>query len=154
MPTSFRYEPTGLVALMTTELNSLAASQAALQNSGTNPFYDNSAVGNQFFWADFEMVVTFGVAPTNGQTLDLYLIPAPDGTNFSDGTSGASPVTVALHYAGSFPMRAVATAQRVTLRGVPLSPVLFKAQLYNGTGQAMAASGNTVKMLPYRQQGI
>lgn len=150
MSTSFRYESGSLQSLMTTELNSLASTQGAIASSA----YDNSAAGNQFFWADFELVVTYGTAPTAGGTVDLYLLETVDGTNYGDGTSGASPVTVSTHYVGSFPLRAVTSAQRIIIRGVPLSPVAFKAQLINNGGQAMTASGNTLKMLPYREQGV
>lgn len=149
MATSFRYEPGAIQSLLTTELNSLANTNAAIASA-----YDNSAAGNQFFWADFELVVTYGTAPSAGATVDIYLLEAPDGTNYADGTSGASPVVVSTHYAGSFPLRAVTTLQRIVIRGVPLTPIPFKAQLVNGSGQAMAASGNTLKMLPYRDQGI
>jgi hypothetical protein len=152
MSTSFRFEPGSLTQLLSTEINSLASGSLALQNNATNPLFDNSQAGNQYFWADFELVVTFAAAPTAGTTVDIYILETLDGTNYGDGTTG---LAVASHFVGSFPVRAVATAQRIMIRGIPLSPVKFQVQIYNnGTGQAFAASGNTLKMLPYREQGV
>ena len=147
MSTSLRYENGSVQTLLSTELNSLAASTGSAVGSA----FDNSAAGNNFFWADFELYVTYGTAPTAGQTVDLYLVEAIDGSNYADGSS---TIQVATHYVGSWPLRNVNTAQRIVVRGVPLPPGPFKAHVLNSATQAMAASGNTVKMLPYREQGV
>ena len=149
MTTSFRYEPGGATqVLLDSQLNSLAASTGSAVGSTV---WDNSAQGNQYFWGDFELLVTYGTAPTAGQTCDLYMIESVDGTNYADGSA---TIQVASHYIGSFVLRAVNTAQRITIRGVPLPPCKFKLELLNGAGQAMAASGNQVQALLYRTQGI
>jgi hypothetical protein len=68
-----------------------------------------------------------------------------DGTNYEDGSSTVTP---ARNPDLVFPLRAVTTAQRIVVIG-DLPPGSFVALLRNdGTGQAMAASGNTLKIRP------
>ena len=90
--------------------------------------------------------------------MDLYIIPAPDGTNYDDNTTGASGAAPITTYVGGFPLRAVTTAQKVPLglglTLVNLPPTKFKAFLLNKSGQAFPASGSTVKMVPYRYQSV
>jgi hypothetical protein len=139
-----------IVTLASTELNSLANNAGALGAE-----YDNAA--NLFISAVFELNVAFGSAPTAGNTVDLYIIPAPDGTNYDDAVTGASGAAPATAYAGGFPLRAVTTAQKVPLGlglsgPVPLPPTKFKAFLLNKSGQAFPASGSTLKMVPSMYQ--
>jgi hypothetical protein len=129
-------------SIMTTDLNSLATGQSNLSAA-----YDNGT--NLYIWGDFELLVTFGVAPTAGWMVDMYLAPAVDGSNYADSSDGASPVTSGPNYIGGYPLRAVTSAQRIVIRGIPLPPCSFKIMLVNNSGQSMAASGNTLKMLPY-----
>lgn len=132
---------------LSTELNSLASTQAALSSA-----LDNST--DLAFWEDLMLTATFGVAPTANSVLTLYLVPSLDGTNYGDATSGASPVTSPATYVGVFPLRAVTTIQRVPLRGVQLPPGLYKYQLVNGSGQAFPASGSTLQYRRYRTQVV
>lgn len=133
--------------LLSTELNSLASGSGALQSTGTNPAFDNTNASNLFFAADLELVVTFGTGPTAG-TIDVYLLPlGSDGATYADGAGGASPVTSNAEYLCSFPVRAVTTAQRLVLSDVPIPGEQFTVIIVNnGTGQALAASGNTLKI--------
>jgi len=130
-------------------LTSLAAGSAALTSS---PGIDNTS--RLDFWADFELVIYFGSAPTAGQTVDLYLLPAMDGSNYADGTAGSSPVTAQVHFIGSFAVRAITTVQRLVLRGIPLPPTKMNVQLVNNTSQAFAgqSTGSRLKVLTYREQ--
>jgi hypothetical protein len=148
MAVSFRYETGSLATFLSTELNSLAAGSDALQNLGTNPAYDNT---NGYLWGDIEVYVTYPTAPTAGKTVDIYLSEAVDGGNYADLASGVLPPN---HLLGSVPLRNVNTAQRLVLRGVPLPPCVFKLLAHNGADQALASSGNTVRLLPYREQGV
>jgi hypothetical protein len=130
-------------------LTTLAAGSAVIT---TSPGIDNTS--RLDYWADFELTIYFGSAPTAGQTVDLYLLESADGTNYADGTAGSSPVTVQTHFVGSFPVRAVTTIQRVSLRGVPLPPLKTNVQLVNNTSQAFAAqsTGSRLKVVTYREQ--
>jgi hypothetical protein len=131
-------------------LASLAASAGAIT---ANPV-DNTPATRGDFWADFELNITYAVAPTANKTIDFYLMESADGTNYADGSGGASPVTTAAHFIGSVPVRAVATGQRITLRGVPLPPTKFNIMVVNSGDQALAtsATAQTLKILPYREQ--
>ena len=139
-----------ITTVLSTELNALANSAAALGGE-----YDNSAALNLF--GMLELNVTFGSAPTAGNTVDVYIIPAPDGTNYDDAVTGAGGSAPASCYAGGFPLRAVTTAQRVPLglgqQGyVPLPPTKFKLLAVNKSGVAFPASGSTIKLIPFRYQ--
>jgi len=149
---TIKWEAAAIQTLLSTELNSLANSAAALGTA-----YDNGA--NLYVYATFELNVTFGSNPTANSTIDLYIIAAADGTNYSDAITGASGTAPITSFVGGFPLRAVTTAQRVPLgvglRGpVFLPPVPIKLFVINRSGVAFPASGSTVKMVPYRYQSV
>lgn len=126
--------------VLSTELNSLANNALTL-GAAITP----TSAG--YLLAAVELVATFGSAPTANTGVSLWFLTDPDGTNYEDGGSGVTPARtpdVVL------PVRAVTTAQRVVRRDILLPPGTFKALILNdGTGAAMAASGNTVKIRPY-----
>ena len=131
--------------LLSTELNSLANNYAAL---GVE--FDNAT--GLWLKASFILTVTFGSNPTAGNTCDLYLIPALDGTNYGDYTSGASGYAPGNCYIGSFPLQAKTTIHRLPLGvgqqgAIELPPSKFKVLLINKSGVAFPSSGSTVQML-------
>src|SRR5215471_14506151 len=134
------WDPAAITTLLSTELNSLGAGSG----SALGTEYDNST--NLFIYALFELVATYGTAPTADTTVDLYLCPAPDGTNYDNGSATVQPAN---HAVGGFTLRNVTTAQKYSLWGIVLPPTKFKLHVLNNTDQGMAASGNTVKMIPY-----
>jgi hypothetical protein len=142
-----------ITSLATTELNSLANGSSAL---GVE--YDNAT--NLYLFGLFELTVTFGTSPTAGKTVDLYVIPTTDGTNYSTTVTGASGYGQSTSYVGSFPLQAVTTLQRLNLGGIGargtlyLPPVKWKALLINNSGQAFPASGSTLKMVAYQRQSV
>lgn len=150
--TSIKFEAAAIATLVSTEANSLANNAAALGAE-----YDNAT--NLYMYGLFELNVTFGSNPTAGNTVDLYIIPAPDGTNYDDNTAGASGVAPSTCYVGGFPLQAKTTAHKVPLglglRGmVPIPPTKFKAFIINKSGVAFPSSGSTLKMVPYRLQSV
>jgi hypothetical protein len=131
---------------MTTELNSLAAStgkaiSAAIDNSSNLDLFD-----------DLELVVTFATAPTANTIVEVYLVPAVDGTNYADGSTTVLPQ--ASLYVGGFQVRNVNTIQRMALRGISLPPGLFKYLVQNTTNQGFPASGSTLKRNAYQYQVV
>lgn len=148
-----KWNAAAITSLATTELNSLANAAGAL---GVE--YDNAT--NDYPFGMFELTVTFAVAPTAGKTVDLYIVPATDGTNYSTNVTGASGYAQSTSYVGSFPLQAVTTLQRLNLGGIGargtlyLPPVKFKAYLLNSSGQAFPASGSTLKMVAYQRQSV
>lgn len=148
---SIKQEAGSIQTIADTELNSLGNGSSALGKE-----YDNGT--NQYLYGFFELNVTWGSNPTAGALVNLYLVPAPDGTNYDDGSGSVVPPLTC--YVGGFPVRAVTTAQKIPLGGpgqpslIPLPPCKFKPVLINNSGQAMPASGNTLKMIPYRLQSV
>jgi len=145
---SLKYERGAIVTVLDTQLNSLADAARSVASAAQ----DNTLAAQLMFWADFELFVDLALAPTENKVVELYLLTEIDGTNYADGSDTVQPRYTSA--AGSFPMDAVATAQRVVLRGVPLPPTKWKALVKNSSGQAFAATLNTLKYLPYREQSV
>lgn len=141
MATTFttQYSSGTNTSILTTGLNSLANNTGVV--SSTITFTETD-----YLIGLFELVVTYGTAPTANTGCSIWYLQAPDGTNFEDGSSSVFP---ARSPDVIIPLRAVNTAQRISVMA-PLPPGSVKFLLKNdGTGQAMAASGNTLKILPY-----
>jgi hypothetical protein len=139
MPTVKDTRGTATTAL-STGLNSLAnnalVASSAITLSTGEPGYQR---------CEAELVVTYGTAPTANTACVVWLLREVDGTNYEDGSSTVTP---SRNPDLVFPLRAVTTAQRIVVTG-DLPPGSFVALLRNdGTGQAMAASGNTLKIRP------
>jgi len=141
--TTISWKANPITTLLSTELNSLGA--AAGSNLGTE--FDNST--GLWFFGLFQLDVTFAVAPALDSTIDLYLVPCPDGTNYNNGGSASQPTCF---LEGSWPMRAITTQQLLTIRDIVLPPTKFKLMAFNNTAQAFPASGSTVKMIAYDKQ--
>lgn len=150
---SIKLEAGSITSVMTTELNSLANNAGALGAE-----YNNSDSANLFIWGAFELNVTFGSNPTAGSVCELYIIPAPDGTNYDDVKTTATAFTTGAQLAGVFALQASTSAQKIALgfggaRGpIWLPPTKFRVFLINKSGQAFPSSGSIVKLVPYRYQ--
>lgn len=137
----------GASSVMTTELNSLAASTGKAISSAI----DNTT--NLDLFDDLELAVTFGTAPTAGTVIEVYLLPSIDGgTTYPDGSTSVLPQ--ASLFVGGFAVRAVTTAQVLTLRGVALPPGWYKYLLQNTTNRAFPASGSVLERNPYQLQSV
>lgn len=138
---------TGLVSVMTTELNSLGSATGKAISAAL----DNTTDGN--IWADFELAVDFVSAPVLNAIVELYILPSLDaGTSYADGSTSVLPSPNL--YMGGFPVRADTAAQTLSLRGVPLPPGFFKVLLQNTTAQAFPATGSTLDMNGYKLQVV
>ena len=131
-------------SVMTTELNSLANNASVASSVIT-------VTSTGYLLAEFELYVAgMGGTPTANTAFDLWLLRRPDGTNYEDGGVSVTPTRGPDVW---FPIRAVSTAQRI-VRVCELPPGLWTALVRNnGTGQALAASANTMKVRPYTTQG-
>lgn len=134
---------TAQAAALTTQLDSLADGAA----SAVGGAYDNGTDLNRFAVA--ELAVTFGTSPTANALIDLYMTPAPDGTNYSDGSADATPP--AAEYVGSFQVNASTSAQKLTTGRFELLPCKVKFFAVNRTGQAFPASGSTVTIYTFNR---
>ena len=143
---------TGTIAnLLTTEMNALAANAYTAAGSAYNNIVGGGA-GDGFTLCDIEFKGTFAANPAAGGAIIVWLLTAPDGTNYEDtptasiGLSRGPDVVL--------PVTTGQTATRVARR-ITCPWGLFKAVAQNaGTGQALTASGHTLKIRPVTLQGI
>lgn len=128
--------PTDRGDLLTTELNALANNG----QSAAGTALDNAT--NKDRWAIAVLNVDFVSAPTALSVCELFMVVAPDGTNYEDSTVVPEPARV-----GTFQLAATTAAQKVVsnpfrLRGAfPHKPILV-----NRSGQAFPATGSTVEI--------
>lgn len=129
-------------SLLTTELDSLANNALALGSAVT-------LTSAGYLFGEVELVVTYGIAPTASTGCSVWFLRDVDGTNYEDGGTSLTPARTPDLV---IPVNASTSAQRITRRCL-LPPGTFKALLKNdGVGQTMAASGNTLKVLPSTYQ--
>jgi hypothetical protein len=132
----------GLTTVLTTGLNSLAINTI----SGASATYDNSA--NLDLLVDIEVLLA-SLSPTAGAFVAIYALTSIDGTNFPAQSDSDLRLTVT-QLLCSIPIgTTAATAQRVAARNILLPPKKMQFKLDNQTGVALAASGNTVSIVPY-----
>ncbi len=146
MPT-IKWSQGVITTLLDVELNALASNAAAEDAA----FYDNAT--NDYIWGDFELVLA-SLTPTGTPTIELYILPALDGTNYPDRTLTATAVLPASCFRGVFVPTTSAGAKRLYLGGIVLPPSIFKAALMNKTGVALGATLNTLKFTPYYEQSL
>jgi len=135
--------------LLTTGLNSLANNTC----SSVSANYDNriGQTGDGATVCRMEFNGTFASAPTANTAVTGWFLKTVDGTNFEDWPSTCSNFGRPPDYV--LPVTAGQTTTRVAV-DVPCPAERFRVGVRNdGTGQSMAASGNTVKVLPIYQQG-
>lgn len=132
--------------ILTTELNSLATAT----DSAASSAFDNTPTTTDkgFLGGEMELVVTFGTNPTAGTNAYIYMVAAPDGTNYGDANSTAARIVATIA------LRATTSAQResryVTAENLPGCNLKFFVR--TDAGQTMASSGNTLKFLPEYMQ--
>jgi hypothetical protein len=136
--------PEAIASALTTELNALAnvtlsAESAAIDNlTGLYPF------------VALQLDVTYGSAPAAGGYVAVFIEPSLDDSVYATPHQDfLGPNALAF-----FPLRAVTSQQIITIRDVLIPPFKFKLVLYNAAGQAMPASGTTLKYRRYYTQGV
>lgn len=121
---------------------------SAAQKCGSE--IDNTS--NLYQYVDWELYVRFASSPAAGASVALYLVPAIDGTNYTDGADD-SVTPPATTFVGAFPVRAVSTQQRVSLAGPTaqcmIGPGKYKPVIVNTGGQAFTNTDNE-NILYYR----
>src|SRR5262249_7930164 len=136
------------------KLKQQQAAAYALQDNTSSDLTNASAVAaataaidNATNLADTDAVELVGKAATGwgsavgpGVTVDLYLVPALDGTNYGD-VDVSTPTLPANCYVGSFTTVAASTTNgcRLVITGIPLQPRKYKAYIKNNAGQTLKA---------------
>lgn len=130
-----------ITTVLSTALNSLANNSNVLSSAITLTAGD---VGYRF--GEWELYIASSAAAMTANTAFVgWIIQALDGTNDEDGGTSVTPARTPDLV---FPVRAVSTAQRLTWTS-ELPTGSFKVLLRNdGTNQAIASSGNTLKVRP------
>ena len=131
---------------LSTELNSLANGVACSPSSA----FDNDDAAQRWPTAMVEIYIAAqGTARSAGASVSLYIIPTTDGTNYGDNTDECLENYAVGHYS----LDDATTARYITAR-VHLPPSDYKVVLKNSTGQAFAASGNTVKFREFTAEDV
>ena len=112
---------------------------------------DNST--NKYMFADIEVVLASAAFTGTDSTIEIYIVPCIDGTNYPNWTGDVitdeqenNP-----YYIGSVTTSGATEAQRLTsLRNIALPNGKYKYGVRNRTNVALAASGNTLKWRPHQ----
>lgn len=127
-------------SLLTTQLDALGDATF----SAVGIVLDNGANLDRFMRA--ELTVDFVSAPTDRAAIDLYCIPAYNGTNYADVTEPA-----AYQFCGSFMVDNATAAQRLMTERFELPPCKVKFIIHNRSGQPFPASGSVVNGYTYNR---
>lgn len=125
-----------IATALSTDLNSLAngsysAASAAIANST-----------GLYRYLNLELALA-SLTPTGTPTISVFLLPTIDGTNYEDGGGATAPPALSL--VAVFDLSTSASTKRRARWNIPIPPVDFKLVLLNGSGVALASSGNTLK---------
>lgn len=138
--TTHRGYTAAIANALTTELNAIAIGGI----TGASAAIDNTTALDLFY--DFTLsLAAQGTARVAGAYVAVYIVQAVDGTNY-DAVLESTAEQVAF-----FSLDATVTARQLTRRDIPVPPGLFKFFAKNGTGQILAATGNTLK---YRAHSV
>lgn len=145
-----KYIVGAIATLLSTELNSLANNSLAIGAAYNN--VQAGGGGDGYTLCDLELVVTFGTAPTANTGVSLWLLAAPDGTNYEDGVDGTT--TPARTPDVVFPIRVITTTQRITRRVWLPWGIVRPLAKNDGSGVAMVMTGNTIRIRPVSSAGV
>ena len=137
-------EATTPSTIASTELNSLADDAAAVGS-----ILSNDASTERNVLANFAIsIATQGGARDAGENLSPIIVPEVGSSVYGDIATLQTATNYIARYADgtpvSFGLDAATTARVLTAAGVQIPNGNYKVGLLNETGQALAASGNTI----------
>jgi len=135
--------PSALANVLTTELNSLANNGVTAVGSEL----DNAATKNQYGY--LQLAVTFASAPTAGGYINVYRVLSLDGSTYPTPTGQLEPT----EWVCSIQVDDGTSAQKLNSRLIVVPPFKQKFILENKTGQAFPASGSTLSITMFNDEG-
>ncbi len=132
---------TGITTLFTTTaLSGLANNGMAVGSAFT---------ANNYIFAEVEFSGSFQQPPASSTAMSVWFLRAIDGTNYEDGTDGTvTPARIPQAILALRPLGG-GSGQRTTMQTV-IPPGTFIPLIKNdATGQAVANTGGTLRILPF-----
>jgi len=114
---------------------------------------DNSV--SRYLYADFDIVLGSVVFAGADSALELYLVPAIDGTTYADwvGDGIVDEQQQNIHFIGAVTTSGASGAQKLALRKIELPPGLWKLGVRNRTNIALHAT-NTISWRPWQFSSV
>ena len=115
-------------------------------------FYNDGRSGGPCLYGTATLIASasgFGAAVQANQSIDFYLTQFADGTNQVTAATSGLPVPA---FRGSFVTPVSGNVSRLTMsvEGIPLTPIRYRAWLQNNTGQTLT-SGWSLFLDAYNQ---
>lgn len=127
-------------SLLSTELNALAAAAVGVSSGSA---YNNTSIRHQY--AMLELNVDYVSAPTDGDFITVYFVPAADLTNYDDVTDPINPGCIVANIL----LRATTAPQKIAQPIQIPGPFNFKVALKNNGAQPFPATGSTLMITAY-----
>jgi hypothetical protein len=144
-------EQSTATTLLSTELNSLANGSNSSAGTARNNV-QATANFNGYTRAKIELyLAAYSGTPSANTSVNVWFLRTVDGTNYEDGSSSVTP---ARNPDVVMPVNATASGPQRIVRECFLPVGLFQPIAKNVIGIALAASGNTLKILPNTDQGV
>jgi hypothetical protein len=127
-----------------TQLNSLGNNILCVC---TSQILDNTS--NKHFHAGCELeLASVDLSAQTNPSVELYLIPAMDGTNYVDaGThSSSADLPPATLFVGNFSVQETTPKHRASVEMITIGPYKYIQAIINKTGAAFAASSNYLRI--------
>ena len=150
MPTDFKYGTRpGAVALLTTELNSLANGSVAISSGAMTPGSTTNLTSGVMYGDLWFTLGSSSSALVSGSFVAVYFLPAINGSNYpkQSSTNFAKP-NYLVGYIYLYPATLSSEVIREGILNVPIPNVPFKVILENHFGVALPSSGNTLDLYP------
>ena len=138
-------ERTTGTTVVSTELNALANDTAALVSTALS----NDASDERNLLADFMIVIAEQAGARDGGAISLLNVPEVNSTYGDVATVQTALIHIAHRDDGttcSFVLDSAVTARTITVSNVKIPNGNYKVGLLNESGQALAATGNSIFM--------
>lgn len=137
-----------------------AVAGASMNALASGSYALGSAINNSsdlYLYGDLEIVLSSGVTAGSGAPyVDVWVLPAMDGTNYPTTNGGTTAGATATQYlAGTISPPASTSVTVMQLRGIVLPPQSFKVMIRNVLGAAFPSTDtSTCKLYRYNEQAV